>query len=129
MIDGVPQRPGYQRISQSAKGNLMQIKGAEASAKLGATAHQNTWQRWSHGQFNYRSGSTAAVLGSKKIVSLTPASRLPVTSNFHLVSATSRPSPLHPIISSDCDFEPIGDEPPKQMGDRKHPRRLICSTT
>src|SRR5262249_10671328 len=35
----------------------MQIKGAEASAKLGATAHQNTWQRWSHGQFNYRSGS------------------------------------------------------------------------
>src|SRR5215468_9696795 len=57
---GVPQRPGYQRISQSAKGNLMQIKGAEASAKLGATAHQNTWQRWSHGQFNYRSGSRTA---------------------------------------------------------------------
>src|SRR6516164_6754258 len=60
MIDGVVQRPGYQRISQSAKGNLMQIKGAEASAKLGATAHQNTWQRWSHGQFNYRSGSRTA---------------------------------------------------------------------
>src|SRR5215831_11993356 len=57
---GVPQRPGYQRISQSAKGNLMQIKGAEASAKLGAAAHQNTWQRWSHGQFNYRSGSRTA---------------------------------------------------------------------
>jgi hypothetical protein len=50
-------RPGYQRISQSAKGNLMQIKGAEASAKPGATAHQNAWQRWSHGQFNDRSGS------------------------------------------------------------------------
>ena len=37
-------------ISQSAKGNLMQIKGAEASAKPGATAHQNAWQQWSHGQ-------------------------------------------------------------------------------
>jgi hypothetical protein len=35
----------------------MQIKGAEASAKPGATAHQNAWQRWSHGQFNDRSGS------------------------------------------------------------------------
>src|SRR6516165_2828417 len=71
MIDGVPQRPGYQRISQSAKGNLMQIKGAEASAKLGATAHQNTWQRWSHGQFNYRSGSTAEIPYPSASVSFT----------------------------------------------------------
>ena len=35
----------------------MQIKGAEASAKPGAMAHQNAWQRWSHGQFDDRSGS------------------------------------------------------------------------
>jgi hypothetical protein len=34
----------------------IKIKGAEASAKPGATAHQNAWQRWSHGQFNDRSG-------------------------------------------------------------------------
>jgi hypothetical protein len=39
----------------------MQTKGAEASAKPGATAHQNAWQRWSHGQFNDRSGSDSVI--------------------------------------------------------------------
>jgi len=72
---------------------------------------------------------TAADLYLPRFVSFAPASRLPDALHQSALCATSRPSPLHPIISSDCDFEPIGDEPPKQMGDRKHPRRLICSTT
>ena len=29
----------------------MKIKGAKASAKPGAMAHEKGWQRWSHGQF------------------------------------------------------------------------------
>jgi hypothetical protein len=29
----------------------------------------------------------------------------------------------HPMISSDCDVEPLGDEPSKRMQDRKRPRR------
>src|SRR6516164_8338090 len=94
MIDGVVQRPGYQRISQSAKGNLMQIKGAEASAKLGATAHQNTWQRWSHGQFNYRSGSTAPIARGYESVGLAPESRPTASSINHLFGLAPNLGPL-----------------------------------
>jgi hypothetical protein len=59
------------------------------------------------------------------LVWYTPDLRLPRVYPGRQLSATSRPSPLHPIISSDCDFEPIGDEPTKQMKDRKHPLALI----
>src|SRR5262249_599885 len=59
-IDGRSATPRLPANITVCEGQLDANQRAEASAKLGATAHQNTWQGWSHGEFNYRSGSRTA---------------------------------------------------------------------
>ena len=78
----------------------MQIKGAEASAKPGAMAHQNAWQRWSHGQFDDRFGSFASVERCPWHVCFTPDSgrnaAMPLTDAMcHVWMAPSGKSSLH----------------------------------
>src|SRR6516164_4249514 len=114
----------------------MQTKGAEASAKPGATAHQNAWQRWSHGQFNDRSGSDSVIRRRRLNVRFAgKRTRLSDLRVRVLISATApplrsvaRPRPRRPRVRTTRGESPIsdpGDRVDRGRRDLTSPRSVV----